>query len=1089
VTETPAFGGEVVCASWLTPRLVAMLVRVDPSLGDPSARQLQYGSSAAPIRLAPRWFGGLPDPESTLGSWLLTAALPATVTGELRLADDSGELPLAPSSLEGVVGTPAELAAQCQTELGPTAAELVPHFLAGGPLAHDVELTPELAAQLTEVRDLLRRRLPGTVVAPGPLATRLESVTQLDSAGFWLTGWIHDAAPAAVRLTAVSPEGTRREVPAGAISFHHRPAYSEGLEDDDEVSTLGFHALVELATPSIYPMGWVLEFTTAAGDNVEDVNQTTVSDQVAPVRAYIRRHVRQDPLDEEVLEHLVVPVAGRLRDAPDQPRVERMLEFGPVPAEPAVSVVVAVRRLDRIQHQLVEFVRDPMIAETEVIFVASAAKAGELEELGSELYDLYGVAFRLAELSARPRQPRALNLGARVARGQRVVLMSGDVFPARPGWIAAMASFSEQHPEAATIIPKLLREDNSIAHAGTEYERRLHPPALRRIGTFAGLSAALPAANTPRRVSGGSGACLMVLADRFHATGGFPELYLDVDEGGDLCFLLAEDGGETWYVPAAELYLLDRPEKPAKGSRVRDNYNDWLFQHRWAHRLGGDRDGAARRAPRAEGRVVTDVGPRGDGRASLLASTISGWAPTASADPYERLEVIAAPIAESGPVLDAIVRSPRDEQQSAFGGTYALWVDGWAIARDGQPLTIELLDGNTVLRSQPATLPAPKAAPRHADAPGAEACGFSIAVGPLGLALDFDYGIDAVSADGTRTALGRVTGRRRPLRSGYSPSIQPLLITQLGRSGSSWAVTLLSRHREIVAHEPLRSEAKQALFWSSVLSTLTQPTSYMKSLNSGPFAENWWVGDSSGPPVRPRSPEPAMSRWLGSRNLEVMAGVCQSRVDEFYAEVARQEGRDAPRYFVEKADPIDGPPAIAELWPDSREIILVRDFRDWVCSIIGFNSKRGLQGWLRDQTDDDVEWISQLRGSAERLLQAWQTRRDRAHLVRYEDLIADPAQTLTGICSYLGVDSSPEAVDECLMSAEKTGPEAQKAHSTSESVDASVGRWKRDMPPEHIAACVDAFDDVLAEFGYEPTGNGASASSTPSAETPEPAPS
>ena len=85
-----------------------------------------------------------------------------------------------------------------------------------------------------------------------------------------------------------------------------------------------------------------------------------------------------------------------------------------------------------------------------------------------------------------------------------------------------------------------------------------------------------------------------------------------------------------------------------------------------------------------------------------------------------------------------------------------------------------------------------------------------------------------------------------------------------------------------------------------------------------------------------------MTDWLGSENLRSVAAACQERIDAFYCRVARNEGRDA-RYFVEKRwpDPLV-PRLTAELYPEGREIILVRDFRDMVCSILGFSEKRGL---------------------------------------------------------------------------------------------------------------------------------------------------
>jgi GT2 family glycosyltransferase len=79
---------------------------------------------------------------------------------------------------------------------------------------------------------------------------------------------------------------------------------------------------------------------------------------------------------------------------------------------------------------------------------------------------------------------------------------------------------------------------------------------------------------------------MVVAAERFNACGGFSELYLGPgDEAGDLCMRLAEDGGEIWYCPDAELYNLDRPEVPSGQSPAAARFNDWLFTERWDARL------------------------------------------------------------------------------------------------------------------------------------------------------------------------------------------------------------------------------------------------------------------------------------------------------------------------------------------------------------------------------------------------------------------------------------------------------------------------------------------------------------------------
>jgi hypothetical protein len=100
------------------------------------------------------------------------------------------------------------------------------------------------------------------------------------------------------------------------------------------------------------------------------------------------------------------------------------------------------------------------------------------------------------------------------------------------------------------------------------------------------------------------------------------------------------------------------------------------------------------------------------------------------------------------------------------------------------------------------------------------------------------------------------------------------------------------------------------------------------------------------------------------------------------------------------------------------------------------------------------------------LLRRLRERGEAAHLVRYEDLIQKPEETLAGMMIYLGLDASDESVAATLERAESNSLDS---HRTTEKASASIDRWKRDLSPELAAVCAEVLDPVLTEFGYEPT--------------------
>ena len=168
--------------------------------------------------------------------------------------------------------------------------------------------------------------------------------------------------------------------------------------------------------------------------------------------------------------------------------------------------------------------------------------------------------------------------------------------------------------------------------------------------------------------------------------------------------------------------------------------------------------------------------------------------------------------------------------------------------------------------------------------------------------------------------------------------------------------------------------------------------------------------------------------------------------------------------FAEKSD-LRASNLLTELYPGSRELFLVRDFRDMVSSILSFNAKRGVQGFGRGNATSDVDYVASLGDWANRLVRAWERRRDSAHLVRYEDLVLDTERALSELLAYLGVDSGTQTVAAVREALEGDLPELS-AHATSEEPSASVGRWRTDLAPGLVEECERSLRPALDAFGY-----------------------
>jgi hypothetical protein len=162
------------------------------------------------------------------------------------------------------------------------------------------------------------------------------------------------------------------------------------------------------------------------------------------------------------------------------------------------------------------------------------------------------------------------------------------------------------------------------------------------------------------------------------------------------------------------------------------------------------------------------------------------------------------------------------------------------------------------------------------------------------------------------------------------------------------------------------------------------------------------------------------------------------------------------------------PDVLRDLYPAGRELILVRDIRDVICSAVAFDAKRGWRSFGRESLDDDLGFVSQLHMDLGRLVRSWQRRQRSALLVRYETLITEPARTLGEILGHLGLTRTPDVVAAVLDAAGATTPELD-AHRTSADPAASIGRWRTDLAkvhPDLPERCADLFTPLLAELGY-----------------------
>ena len=175
---------------------------------------------------------------------------------------------------------------------------------------------------------------------------------------------------------------------------------------------------------------------------------------------------------------------------------------------------------------------------------------------------------------------------------------------------------------------------------------------------------------------------------------------------------------------------------------------------------------------------------------------------------------------------------------------------------------------------------------------------------------------------------------------------------------------LLSSHPEVLSYRPHRFEQRIASYWIEALLALSDPASYLRGVTPQTVARQgvedrtWWLGIDAPVPWPLR--DEAVQDWLGGEAVEALAETCQQRIDAVYETIATTTGATGEPFFAEKST-LRVSSVAAELYPNGRELFLVRDFRDMVCSMLAFNEKRGVSGFGRAEADSDMEFVEHAR--------------------------------------------------------------------------------------------------------------------------------
>lgn len=341
-----------------------------------------------------------------------------------------------------------------------------------------------------------------------------------------------------------------------------------------------------------------------------------------------------------------------------------------------------------------------------------------------------------------------------------------------------------------------------------------------------------------------------------------------------------------------------------------------------------------------------------------------------------------------------------------------------------------------------------------------EPCGFSFALNLLNLPPKSNLLLQLESANGDFTTFAELDIQRPRLQTTWLCKRNPILVNSLGRSGSSLLMKLLSKHPEIVIQSPHPYEARLAKFYVNQLlqryaeylgGEVNYPPGNLQAVNM-----HWLHHELS--------QQQSLSRQYCQLDFNELADFTIKAIDRAYAHVNDSEvtAKPSSRFYAEKSGSGHTARLMMELYPDGHEVFLVRDFRDMYCSMLQFSQQRQTDdfGWQRQHADEYMEVVAE---RVDQLRVSFESRTKTPAVIRYEDLLTKPRDTLQQLLTHMDLASDADTIEKMCSVLHKQ----VEGHQTSKNAEASMQRWEKELNHKQQRHINDLLSHSLSTFGYK----------------------
>jgi len=342
-------------------------------------------------------------------------------------------------------------------------------------------------------------------------------------------------------------------------------------------------------------------------------------------------------------------------------------------------------------------------------------------------------------------------------------------------------------------------------------------------------------------------------------------------------------------------------------------------------------------------------------------------------------------------------------------------------------------------------------------------------------------------------------GKRREAEATYSPSgglqfdddrleSRLVWIWSAPRSGSTWFLRLLTHPVKIPDKKPGPDDYlgfRVPKSWPGTLRVLPIPTTFI-GFHFDPVVGETGYTEGHEPKSLRSALDNKVSYFFSPMYSDVwkpeLRRMILVRFNRMIEHARDEYPVDDPLLMIKEAGGGWSAPLIMSLFPSSRMIFLVRDGRDVVDSQVAGSSPGGwfYESAIGRSLSAGGDWDPERRaklvrnrshawvGDVKSIRQAYETHDpELRRMVRYEDLLADPAEQIRALNDWLGLKRGGNWLDRAIEANAFDSVRGKARGPDKIYRSASSGSWRRNRSEEEQRSMSAIMNETLVELGYE----------------------